>query len=181
MLREQDTRTWYEHVCAYVDMKRPAIAGNSWRSIAETIATVTLALVRSKRGMPDKKLIRRAMYEWVCVKPKRQAGDPPADLAPVLAWLARNTVTLADLEEATTGPLLVRQALDALALKLDGTQAAPNTITRKRAVFSNVLEYAVELRLLAANPIERVRWKLLKTRVPARPGPTPVPRENAAG
>jgi integrase len=160
MLREQQTRNWYEHVCAYIDMKWPGAAPNSRRSIAETIATVTPVLLKSRRGAPDMQLIRRAMYEWVCVKPKRESGGGlPAELVPVVTWLKQNTVTLATLEDETNGPVLVRQALDALALRLDGKQAAANTIARKRAVFYNVLEYAVELHVLTSNPIDRVRWK----------------------
>ncbi len=53
----------------------------------------------------------------------------------------------------------VRLALDALALRLDGKAAAPNTIARKRAVFHAVLEYAVELKELDANPLYKVTWK----------------------
>ena len=159
LLRERQARSWYEHVCAYVDMKWPRAAGNTRRSIAETVATVTPALVVERRGMPDRARIRRAMYEWVCVKRKRDANDPPADLVPVIAWLQQNTVSLADLQDDLTGPDLVRGALDALSLKLDGTQAATNTITRKRAVLYNMLAYAVEVRQLRQNPIEHVSWK----------------------
>jgi hypothetical protein len=36
--------------------------------------------------------------------------------------------------------------------------AAATTTRRKRAVFANALGYAVELRLLTANPLDRVRW-----------------------
>lgn len=48
--------------------------------------------------------------------------------------------------------------LHALALKLDGKPAAPETVRRKRAVFYTVLEYAVELEELESNPIDRVSW-----------------------
>ncbi|MEQ7127432.1 site-specific integrase [Actinopolymorpha sp. B11F2] len=162
LLRERQARSWYEHVCAYVDMKWSTAAGNSRRSIAETVATVTPALIVKRRGMPDRAQIRRAMYEWVCVKTERDSNVPPADLARVIAWLQQNTVSLADLQDDMTGPDLVRSALDALSLKLDGTRAARNTITRKRAVLYNMLAYAVELRQLRQNPIDQISWKLPK-------------------
>ncbi|MEV6635184.1 tyrosine-type recombinase/integrase [Actinoplanes sp. NPDC051470] len=53
---------------------------------------------------------------------------------------------------------LVRKALDALLLRLDGQQAAAITTARKRAVFYGTLRYAVELRLLPAHPMEHVQW-----------------------
>ena len=42
--------------------------------------------------------------------------------------------------------------LDALARKLDGKRAAANTIARKRATLSNILDYGVG-RGLDANPL----------------------------
>jgi hypothetical protein len=54
---------------------------------------------------------------------------------------------------------VLRAALDALAVRLDGRRAAANTISRKRAVFHNALGYAVETRLLDANPADHVSWR----------------------
>ena len=56
----------------------------------------------------------------------------------------------------------LRQALDAITVRLDGTSAAATTIRRKRAVFNNALEYAVELEELAANNLSRVGWRAPK-------------------
>lgn len=56
-------------------------------------------------------------------------------------------------------PRWVRSGLDALALTLDDTPAAGTTVRRKRAVFNNVLEYAVELGELPATPLGKVNWK----------------------
>lgn len=71
-----------------------------------------------------------------------------------LRWLEKASLPLSALTETK----VVRAALDALALKLDGTAAAPNTIGRKRAVFYNMLEYGVELEEFDSNPIDRVSW-----------------------
>ncbi|WP_308016298.1 hypothetical protein [Nonomuraea aurantiaca] len=46
-----------------------------------------------------------------------------------------------------------------LALRLDGKAASANTIRRKRAALHAVLEYAVELEELPANPVHKVKWK----------------------
>jgi hypothetical protein len=45
------------------------------------------------------------------------------------------------------------------ARRLDGKPAAATTTRRKRAVFANALGYAVERRLLPANPLGQIQWK----------------------
>jgi len=55
-------------------------------------------------------------------------------------------------------PQVVLGALDALTVRLDGSRAAAATVARKRAVFHDVMGFAVELGLLPANPVSQVRW-----------------------
>ena len=160
MAREARSRTWYEHAVAFVDMKWPRASAKHRRSIAESLATGTPALLATTRGAPDAQTIRDAMYRWALNKAHREAGPPSADLAPAVRWLETNTVKLTDIGSDAA---VVRKALDLLALRLDGKAAAPNTVARKRAVFYGALAYAVELRLLDANPIDYVRWKLPPT------------------
>jgi integrase len=154
MARELNSRTWYEHAVAFVDMKWPRAAGKHRRSIAEALATVTAALLSTDRGMPKEEDIRRALYTWAFNKTRRDAGPPPDDLAPVVRWLAANTVKLSALTDAA----IVRKSLDTLAVRLDGKAAAATTIARKRAVFYGALRYAVELRLLDSHPMDYVQW-----------------------
>jgi len=75
--------------------------------------------------------------------------------ASALAWLERASLPVIRLSD----PRVIRAALDGLCTRLDGSPAAANTITRKRAVFYGALGYAVELGLLAANPVSIVRWR----------------------
>jgi hypothetical protein len=67
-------------------------------------------------------------------------------------------------------PRVTRQALDALAVRLDGRRAAANTIARKRAVFHNALGYAVELAAAPAMPSSPVSRSTVHraTSVPSR-------------
>jgi hypothetical protein len=65
---------------------------------------------------------------------------------------------LTELSDART----VRLGLNALALKLNGKAAAATTVSRKRAVFYNALQYAVELGQLPSNPADKIRWKPVK-------------------
>jgi integrase len=154
MARLLNTRSWYEHAVAFVDMKWPRAAAKQRKSIAEALANVTPTLLSSTRGAPSDDEIRRALYGWSFNKARRDVGPPPADLAPAVRWLAANTTNLNDLQDAA----LVRKALDALSLRLDGKQAAATTIARKRAVFYGALRYAVELRLLPTHPMDHVQW-----------------------
>ena len=57
---------------------------------------------------------------------------------------------------------MLRPALDALALRMDGRPAAASTVSRKRAIFYNALEYAVELGHLPSNPIPAIKWRAPK-------------------
>jgi hypothetical protein len=77
----------------------------------------------------------------------RRGDDPPSDVARVLQWLAEHTVPLSTLNDA----VVVRRALDALTITLDGQPAAATTVARKRSVVSGVLRYGVELELLPSN------------------------------
>ena len=53
---------------------------------------------------------------------------------------------------------MTRRALDAIAIKLDGTAAAPATVTRRRSALYSALEYGVELDIFEANPIDKLKW-----------------------
>jgi integrase len=159
MARELQSCTWYEHAVAFVDMKWPRAAATQRKSIAESLATVTPALLATDRGAPTEDRIRKALYAWSFNRAQRDAGDPPDEHAAVIDWLSKNTVKISTLMDAA----LVRKALDRLALKNDGKAAAPNTIARKRAVFYGALRYAVELRRLDSHPMDFVQWTAPKS------------------
>ncbi len=152
MAEAQQAVTWLEFVVKYVDMKWPGAAAKSRDSMVDALATVTPVLIHSNGERPDVNLMRRALRDHV-LPPSVRPVDVPADLATALRSLRRTSVPLPDLAE----PVTVRAALDALALKLDGTPAAATTYRRKRSVFYNVLQYAVELELLEYNPVDKLK------------------------
>jgi integrase len=158
MARELNSRSWYDHAAAFVDMKWPSSAAKHRKSIAESLANVTSVLLSTARGAPSDDEIRRALYAWSFNKTRRDAGPPPPELAATVRWLGSNTVNLTSLDAA-----LIRKALDTLALRLDGKPAAANTVARKRAVFYGALRYAVELGLLPAHPMDHVQWSAPKS------------------
>lgn len=137
--------TWHEHTMRYLARRRDGLAGNSLRSVAETLASVAPAMLTPARGTPETPLIREALYGWAY---RNREVPPPASISAVLEWIETHSRPLADLADQD----LMLDVLDAIGRKLDGTRAAPNTIARKRAVLSNVLEFGVG-RGLDANPL----------------------------
>ena len=152
-VRARTRVTWYEHACAYVEMKWPGAAAKSRKSIVEALVTITPALVTAGKSSPDSDDLRRALF-WSFLW-KHRGDVAPTELVASLHWIERNSVPITRLAESDT----VRLALNACARKLDGTPAAATTTSRKRAVFYNALGYAVERDLLDYNPVDKVQWR----------------------
>jgi integrase len=145
--------TWYQHAVAYAAMKWPSLAAHSRASLAEALATVTPALTGPAPGRPPAAALRAALYGYAFNPARAAAADE--ETARVLAWAEKASLRVTRLAD----PLVLRPALDALTLRLDGRRAAANTITRKRAVFHGALGYAVETGLLESNPAGRISWR----------------------
>ena len=67
---EPAVTTWLEHAVAYADMKWPRLAPHSRASLADALATVTLALTRPASGRPPARHAARR------VVPARLQPDP---------------------------------------------------------------------------------------------------------
>ncbi len=50
-----------------------------------------------------------------------------------------------------------------ISRKQDGTAAAANTANRKRAVLNNLMQYAIEIGAVPANPLKAVKWTRPRT------------------
>jgi integrase len=153
MVPARAPRTWYEHATDYARVKWPAASARHRKGIAEALTTLTIVLVRTEVGRPDHALIRRALTQWAFNVPARET-DLPSHLAESIEWVEKESLRLSALED----PLVLRNALEALATKLDGSPAASATVARKRATLNNALEYAVELGEFDSNPMRRIRW-----------------------
>jgi integrase len=158
MAREQNSISWYELAVMFCDMKWKRWAPGSRASAAEALAAVTAALVDG-RNAPDLIDMRHALEKWTFNKSARDGGEVPDEYAVAIGWLRENSVPLSRLTDAA----VVRLALDAISTKLDGKPAAATTANRKRMVFHQALEYAVERGDLDGNPLDRVKWKAPKT------------------
>lgn len=153
MMRATNAMSWFEFACKYVDMKWPQAAGKSRAGNADSLATVTPALLANTAGKPEDKVLRRALTGWA-FNTKRRGTDKPIEIEEALRWLQRNTVQVSRLMDTA----VVRSVFDQLCRKLDGEQASAKTIARKRAVLFNALDYAVELKLLDKNPVPDLKW-----------------------
>jgi integrase len=151
--RPAAARTWFHFAQSYVEAKWSRAAAKSRDSMTDALATVTPALIADGQRRPDPAMLRQALRGWALPPPMRGLDAPP-EIEPVLRWLDKASVPMPALADAA----VVRSALDALALKMDGRPAAAETVRRRRAVFYNALQYAVEVGELPANPIDRVAW-----------------------
>lgn len=125
--------------------------------------------------MPEATTVRAVLYGWAFHKTRRETTTLGKREAAALAWVRDHSLPVATLDEPDRRSPLIRRALDACTLTMGGKPAAATTIARKRAVFYGVLNYAVELDILPANPIDKVAWKApevaeeVDRRVVARP------------
>ncbi|WP_234358905.1 hypothetical protein [Plantactinospora sp. BC1] len=127
MVPPQESVTWLAFVRRYVDMKWPGAAAKSRESMTDALAAVTGLLIQDLPGRPDAALLRRALREYELPPAARQL-DQPTEVIAALRWLGKASRPLPSLAEAS----VIRPALDALGLRMDGRPAAATT-TRRRA------------------------------------------------
>ncbi len=121
---EPATISWLEHAVAYAAIKWPPAAACTRAGIADALATINPALLTPGRGGPPAAVLRAALCGYA-FNPARVGTDPGSPAAVALAWASDHCLPLTALAD----PSVTRRALDALALRLDGTRAAATTIT----------------------------------------------------
>jgi integrase len=167
--------TWYEEAAAYAVMKWPSLAAHSRASLAEALATVTLALTRpGARDRPDQRELRTVLYKHA-FNPARPA-DPGSPAAQILDWAQQASLPVGCLSE----PAVLRTALEALTFRLDGSRAAANTIIRKRVVLHGALGYAAEAGLLPDNPLDSIDWHVPQSSAALNPAVVASPDQVSA-
>ncbi|MCF6467442.1 site-specific integrase [Nonomuraea sp. MG754425] len=158
MLKAKNSRTWLALARAYMKAHWPHLAPTSRSNTMETLVAVTLVLTADRKGRPDTAVLRYVLRKHVFLPEERQP-HPDVQATTALRWLEAASLPVTELTEARH----VRAALDAVALCQDGTKAALSTFRRKRSTLHHVLEYAVELEDLDANPLDRIKWKPTKS------------------
>lgn len=153
--------TWYTHACEFVDLKWPHASPNHRKGIADALTSLTIALVTSDAGAPSRDSLRSALQGWsfnraVRGAPEWEASIPEEFTAPIV-WIRRHSISLGRLHD----PDVVRRAVEACGLNLDGRPAAPSTTARKRSALFSALELAVEQGRLEAHPMAKLRRRRL--------------------
>lgn len=67
--------TWYRHAVDFADMKWPGLEPGSRRSLADSLAMLTLALVDTQNGAPDYRIAFRALVNHAFNQPARETGE----------------------------------------------------------------------------------------------------------
>ena len=146
---QQTTPTWYEHAVEHATRQWPDVSAKQRASIADALATVTLALTSSDMGRPDLATLRRVLSSWAFNVNARKQTKLTPDQAAALTWIQHNTLRVGELADTE----VMERALRALASKIDGTPAAANTYRRKRPIFYAALQYAVKRKHMKVNPL----------------------------
>ena len=152
--RENPATSWFDFACSYVDMKWPRAAGKYRKSIAEALTSVTMAILENGPDRPNDRTLRSALFNYA-FNTNRRSSEVPVEAIDALVWARSNSPPVA----AIAQPGAARSLLDALAMRLDGLPAAATTVSRRRAVLSNALSYAVELGALDSNPVAAIKWR----------------------
>ncbi|MCU7724582.1 integrase [Actinoplanes sp. KI2] len=154
MSRELQDMSCYELACRYIDLKWPRAAAMTRKTNAEALTAVLPLLFIGTKGKPDDRLIRTALRRWAFNTTARAAEDQPDEIRRVLTWVERNSRPAADL----TDPKVLRTVLDGLTLRLDGKPGSPVVVTRRRKIFTGMLEYGAEINALSENPWPAFKW-----------------------
>jgi hypothetical protein len=115
---------------------------------------------------PDPRLLRTVLYRHAYNPARPAPAGSDADRIP--DWARQASLPVTDLAQ----PQVLRAALDAITMLLDGSRAAPVTITRKHAVLHAALAYACETGLLDANPLDATTWRVPRTTTAVSSAPT---------
>jgi len=154
MSTKRSEATWLDHCLEFIRMKWPDAAPKYRKSLAESLTVITVSLLPTQGNRPDVAELRRALYGWLFTRPNPRA-DPPSELQEAVTWVRVHSRPISELAD----PAVIRRTLEFMSTTLDGRRASNATIAKRRSAFHNCLEYAVERKLLAANPLEEVKRK----------------------
>ncbi|MGW7820268.1 hypothetical protein ACWGLF_19540 [Streptomyces puniciscabiei] len=148
---------WYDFAVQFADAQWHRTGGNNRKNTSKALMATTVALLRTQPTAFRPVDVRTALREFAFNTRRRE--DAPPEMATILKWVERNTVTMAAWED----PAKVDEVLRAVGSKLDGTRAAASSVKRNRRILNVAMEYAVKHRILRANPLPKGRGAAPKT------------------
>ncbi|PKV87896.1 tyrosine-type recombinase/integrase [Streptomyces sp. TLI_146] len=138
----------------YMDHRWVDASAKQRDSMTDALSTVIPSLVKPLRGKPSPEELRRALRSYLLPPPRRDR-EQPEEVAAAGRWIGKASLPAPELQDVARA----HDVVAALERRLDGKPAATQTYRRRRAAVFNALEYAVELEMLTANPLGRVRRK----------------------
>ncbi|MGK5627299.1 tyrosine-type recombinase/integrase [Streptomyces sp. URMC 123] len=145
------TVSWYDFAVQFADTQWEETAGNSRKNTAKALMATTVALLRRQPTAFRPVDLRTALREYAFNRRRRE--EAPAEVAVILKWVERNTLSMAAWEDSDK----VDQVLRAVSTRLDGKRAAAWSVKRTRRILNVAMEYAVKQRILLANPLPKGR------------------------
>lgn len=153
MLREQNTMTWFDFACSYIDMKWPDSSPTYRKSLAESLTKITVAMLTETADLPEGKVLRKALM--TAFNTRRRKDEHTSEIARALKTIPRASRNVGDLSK----PEVLRSVLHALDLNLDGSRASANSVRLRRVALGNAIDYAIERKLLEDNPMTAIKTK----------------------
>ncbi|PXY37863.1 tyrosine-type recombinase/integrase [Prauserella flavalba] len=158
MMRKLATMPWFEFACEYIDMKWPNSSPRYRKSTAESLARITLAMTDNRGSLPDAgspegRELRQALM--AAFNPTTREAALSGRMAGELSTIARHSRNVNDLEK----PDVLRSVLAELETNLDGKRGSTNTVRIRKAALTNSIDYAIEKKLLAGNPLAELKTK----------------------
>ncbi|MEV4193844.1 tyrosine-type recombinase/integrase [Streptomyces toxytricini] len=140
---------WYDFAVQFVDQIWARTSANNRKNVAKALTPVTLALLRSQPTMFNGVEVRRALREYAFNTRRREQAPP--EVAVILRWVQRNSLTMAAWEDEGTAETAMRAA----TTKLDGTPVAASTARRNKRVLNVLFEHALKKKVLKENPLPK--------------------------
>ncbi|MEU9382789.1 hypothetical protein AB0D38_18230 [Streptomyces sp. NPDC048279] len=96
--------------------------GNTRRTLAEALATITVAFVDKEAVYHDSRVLRRAVYSWAFNK-KAWVNEPREEWRAALEWLEHRSLPVAELDD----PVVLRRGW----MRCAGSSTAPSRRPRR--------------------------------------------------
>ncbi|WP_336318717.1 site-specific integrase [Streptomyces lavendofoliae] len=143
--------SWWDFCQEYMNARWRTTAAKTREGLADSLATVALAMMEEGVKAPTVEEVRRAV-RWAVV-PAHKDEEPPPELETACTWLSNRSLPLSALMD----PKILRDVQYRLSFKLDDTPAAGETYKRRRRGFNTAMEYAIESGYLDENPLAKVK------------------------
>jgi integrase len=148
---EKPDPRWWDFSREYMAERWRTTAAKTREGLADSLATVALAMMGEGAKTPTLEDVRLAV-RWSVV-PAHKEQDPPPELQAACVWLSARSLPLSALTDAK----VLRDVQYRLAFKLDDTPAAGETYKPRRRGFNTAMEYAIERGYLNENPLANVK------------------------